>query len=106
VTKPAVALGISGWLVVWNLQLAVLDPRNGTAWFGVVFFALVTMASGWVLRARHRQAVSMGPLVDEAIGLWRRSWYCGRCGVVSVYGSGEPAVVRASGLALAVPPTS
>ena len=102
VTKPAIALGISGWLAVWNLQLAVLGPTNGTAWFGVVFFALVALASGWVLRVRLRQAQSMGPLVDEAIGLWRRSWYCRRCGVVSVYGSGRPAVVQASGLAAAL----
>lgn len=97
VTGPAVVFGGSALLALWNLQLAVLDPSGGTAWFGLLFFAVVAVGSCWALRARHRDLRVMGPLVDEAIGLWRRSWYCRRCGVVSVYGSGAPAIVAVGG---------
>jgi hypothetical protein len=101
-TGPAIVFGGSVLLALWNLQLVVLDPGGGTAWFGLVFFAAVAAGSGWVLRARQRRLQMMGPLVDDAIGLWRRSWYCRRCGVVSVYGPGAPTTVAASGLASAL----
>ncbi|WP_157410768.1 hypothetical protein [Actinoplanes rectilineatus] len=102
VTGPAVGLGGSALLALWNLQLAVMDPADGTAWFGVLFFAVVAVGAGWVLRARHRHLVAVGPLMDDAIGLWRQSWYCRRCGVVSVYGSGTPAAVAVNGFASAL----
>jgi hypothetical protein len=102
VTAPAVALGISALLALWNLQLAVLEPDGGSAWFGLVFFAVVAVVNGWALRARQRHLQVTGSVVDDAIGLWRRSWYCHRCGVVSVYGPGAPTVVAAGGLASAL----
>ncbi|MEV4708664.1 hypothetical protein [Actinoplanes sp. NPDC049316] len=101
-TGPAVVFGGCALLVMWNLLLAVSDPADGTAWFGLAFFLAVAAGSGWVLRARQRRLQWMGPLVDEAVGLWRRSWYCRRCGVVSVYGSGVPVTVAASGLGSAL----
>ena len=99
VTAPAIVFGGSGLLALWNLQLAVLDPGDDAAWFGVLFFAAMALGSRWVLRARHRHLQMMGPLVDDAIGLWRRSWYCRRCGVVSVYGPGRPVIVGVRGFA-------
>ena len=101
-TGPLVVVGGSALLALWNLLLAVSDPADGTTWFGLVFFVAVGAGSGWVLRARQRRLQVMGPLVDEAIGLWRRSWYCRRCGVVSVYGAGVPVTVPAGGLASAL----
>jgi hypothetical protein len=101
-TGPAIVFGGSALLALWNLLVAVSDPTGGTAWFGLVFFLAVAVGSGWVLRARQRRAQVMGPLVDEAVELWRRSWYCRRCGVVSVYGPGAPTTVAASGLASAL----
>ena len=101
-TGPAIVFGVSVLLALWNLLLAVSDPAGGTAWFGLVFFLGVAAGSGWVLRTRQRRLQVMGPLVDEAVGLWRRSWYCRRCGVVSVYGPGAPTTVAAGGLASAL----
>lgn len=101
-TGPAIVFGLAALLALWNLLLAVSDPAGGTSWFGLVFFAVVAAGSGWVLRARQRRIQVMGPLVDDAIGLWRRSWYCRRCGVVSVYGPGAPTTVGTSGLASAL----
>jgi hypothetical protein len=101
-TGPAIVFGGSALLTLWNLLLAVSDPAGGTAWFGLVFFLAVAAGSGWVLRTRQRRLQVMGPLVDEAVGLWRRSWYCRRCGVVSVYGPGAPTTVAASGIASAL----
>jgi hypothetical protein len=101
-TRLAVVFGGSALLASWNLLLAVSDPADGTAWFGLVFFLAVAVGSGWVLLARQRRLQVMGPLVDEAVGLWRRSWYCHRCGVVSVFGPGAPTTVAASGLAAAL----
>ncbi|WP_285689003.1 hypothetical protein [Actinoplanes sp. NBRC 103695] len=96
---PAVALGISAFLALWNLQLVALNPGGGSAWFGLLFFAAIAAGSGWLLRVRQRRLRVLGPLVDNAMMLWRVSWYCRRCGVVSVYGPGEPVAVAASGLA-------
>ncbi|MEV8509727.1 hypothetical protein AB0368_33555 [Actinoplanes sp. NPDC051475] len=101
-TGPAIVFGGSALLAMWNLLLAVSDPADGTAWFGLMFFLAVAAGSGWVLRAWQRRLRVMGPLVDEAVGLWRRSWYCRRCGVVSIYGPGAPTTVAASGLASAL----
>lgn len=101
-TGPAITIAGSVLLALWNLQLAVLDSGDGTAWFGLVFFVAVAVGSGWVLRSRQRRLRVMGPLIDDAIGLWRRSWYCRRCGVVSLYGPGAPRAVAASGLASAL----
>ncbi|GAA0546349.1 hypothetical protein GCM10010172_30020 [Paractinoplanes ferrugineus] len=101
-TGPAIVFGGSVLLAMWNLLLAVSDPADGTAWFGTVFFLAVAAGSGWVLRARQRRLQVMGPLADEAVGLWRRSWYCRRCGVVSVYGAGMPVTVPAGSLASAL----
>ena len=102
VTGPAIAFGGSALLALWNLLRAGLEPADGTAWFGVLFFAVVAVGSGWVLRARHRHLLVMSPLVDDAIGLWRQSWYCHRCDVVSVYGSGAPTRVEVKGFASAL----
>jgi hypothetical protein len=101
-TGPAIVFGGSGLLALWNLQLAVLDPAGGTSWFAMLFFIAVAVGSGWVLRARQRHLNLMGPLVEDAIECWRRSWYCRRCGVVSVYGPGTPTIVAVSGFASAL----
>lgn len=98
-TAPAIAFGVSGLLALWNLQVAALNPVDGTAWFGVVSFAVMALGSGWVLWARHRHIQTMTPVVDEAIKLWRRSWYCRRCGVVSVYALSGPTVTGVNGFA-------
>ena len=101
-TGPTIVFGGSALLALWNFQLAVLDPSGGTAWFGLVFFLAAAVGSGWVLRSRQRRLQVMGPLVNDAVSLWRRSWYCRRCGMVSVYGPGAPTTVAASGLASAL----
>ena len=101
-TGAAIVFGGSALLALWNLLVAVSDPAGGTAWFGLVFFLAVAAGSGWVMRARQRRLQVMGPLVDEAVGLWRWSWYCRRCGVVSIYGPGAPTTVAATGLASAL----
>lgn len=102
VTGQAIAFGLSSLLALWNYLRAGLDPADGTAWFGVLFFTAVAVGSGWVLRARHRHLQVMAPLVDDAIGLWRQSWYCHRCGVVTVHGSGTPRAVPVNGFASAL----
>ena len=96
---PTIAVGGSSLLTLWNLQLAVLDPAAGSAWFGVLFFGGVSAANGWLLRARQRRLRLVGPLVGDAIRLWQHSWYCYRCGVVSVYGLSPSTVVAANGFA-------
>ena len=71
-------------LAAWNLQRALMAPGEAAAWFGALFFAIVAVGSGAVLRARRRDVQVMGPVVEGAIRLWRWSWYCRRCAVVSV----------------------
>lgn len=102
VTKPAIAFSVSGALALWDLQLAVLNPVDGTAWFGLLFFSIVALGSGWLLRARHRDLQVTGPVVNDAWTLWRRSWYCRRCGVVSVYTPGGATVVNVQGFTSAL----
>lgn len=77
-TGPANVFSGSALLALWNLQLAVLKLAGGAAWFGPLPFVAVAADSGWVLRTRQRRLRVLGPLVDDAIGLWRRSWYCHR----------------------------
>ena len=101
-TGPAIVFGGSALLALWNLLLAVSDPVDGTAWFGLVLFMAVAAGSGGVVRARQHRIKVMGPLGDEAVGLGRRSWYCRRCSVVSIYGPGAPTTVVASGLVSAL----
>jgi hypothetical protein len=84
---------------MWNLQLAVLQPGDSTAWFGVSLFTVVAVGSGAVLRTRHRRVRTWGPVVDDAIELWRQSWYCRRCGTVSVFGPRGSAMVGVNRLA-------
>jgi hypothetical protein len=83
-TWPVVVLGGAGLLAAWNLQRAMMAPGEAAAWFGALFFAIVAVGSGAVLRTRRRDEQVMGPVVEGAIRLWRWSWYCRRCAVVSV----------------------
>ncbi|GAA0526636.1 hypothetical protein GCM10010172_03980 [Paractinoplanes ferrugineus] len=78
------------------------QPRQCQEWPG-------RPGSGWcsfslwqpVLRTRQHRLQARGPPVDEAVGLWRRSGYRRRCGVVSVYGPGTPTNVLQLGQQIA-----
>ncbi|MEU7906338.1 hypothetical protein [Actinoplanes sp. NPDC049118] len=84
---------------MWNLQMAVMEPGDSTVWLGVSFFAIVAVGSGALLRARYHRLQAWGPVVDDAIELWTRSWYCRRCGTVSVFGHSGSATVGVDRLA-------
>lgn len=96
-TSWAVALGVSGLLAAWNLQGA-LNGGGSTAWFGAVAFAVTAGACGALLRVRGHQTRVARPMAEGAVWLWRRSWYCHRCGVVSVLTPNGSAVVGAGRL--------
>ena len=81
---PMVVLGGAALLVAWNLRRATMAPGEAGAWFGALFFAIVAVGSGAAVRKRRRDQRLMGSVLEGAIQLWRWSWYCRRCAVVSV----------------------
>jgi hypothetical protein len=60
----------------------------------VVFGVCAVLALWW-----RREAARRAQLVDRARYLWRRCWYCRRCGVVSVFTAVGSRVLAAGSLA-------
>lgn len=100
--SPVVPVGaavVAGLVELVVIQSAVSEGgRYGTGALagvlgvGVAVFAVVA----WWWR---REVVRRGLEVERARYLWRRSWYCSRCGVVSVFWAGACRVLGARRLA-------
>ena len=99
VIGPAIGCGLAGLLALWNLPMVLIAPSEAGAWLGALFFTVMATGSLAVLQARHREVQVTGPLVDGAMRLWRWSWYCSGCGVVSVVTPTGSTVVEAQNLA-------
>lgn len=99
VTGLTIAVAAAGLLALWNLQLAIVAPSDAGAWLGAIAFAGIAFLCGTRLRARTREMQVTGPLVEGALWLWRRSWYCHRCGVVSVLTPNGSTLIGAHNLA-------
>lgn len=96
---PVCAAVVAGLVELVVIQSAVAEGgRFGTGALaavlgvGVAVFAVVA----WWWR---REALRRGLEVERARYLWRRSWYCSRCGVVSVFWAGACRVLGARRLA-------
>jgi hypothetical protein len=98
------AVPVAGLVVAGLAELAVVASavseggRYGTGALagvlGVVVALLAALVPWW-----RREAARRGQATDRAWYLWRRSWYCRRCGVVSVIWDGGFRVVAARNLA-------
>ncbi|GII22553.1 hypothetical protein Pme01_21500 [Planosporangium mesophilum] len=85
VTAPAVCLGVAVFLEF--VMLSNLDPARSD--FGAVagfasLLGLVIAALTCVILVRKRKLSASGPIAERARALWRRCWYCRRCGVVTL----------------------
>lgn len=98
-TGPAVAGGIGALSVLWCLQLALASPGSAGAWCGAALLAVVAAGFGSLPRARRGELDAGRSLIARARSLWRLSWYCHRCGVVSVLTPNGSAIVEANCLA-------
>lgn len=94
---PALAVAVAGLLTVECLQIAATG-HSGVAAAGAVFWLVITTVCGARLRNRFRDT-SGAVLASRALYLWRRSLYCGRCGVVTVTTTAGSAVLPADPLA-------
>lgn len=96
---PTTALVLLGLIEFGVVQAAVAEHgRYGTGalagCLAVVVGVCAVLAWWWRCEAARR-----GQLVDRAQYLWRRCWYCRRCGVVSVFTAAGPRVLAAGNLA-------
>lgn len=92
---PVGAAVVAGLVELVVIQSAVSEGgRYGTgALAGVLGVGVAVFAVfAWWWR---REAARRGLEVERARYLWRRSWYCSRCGVVSVFWAGACRVVSA-----------
>jgi crotonobetainyl-CoA:carnitine CoA-transferase CaiB-like acyl-CoA transferase len=105
---PGRPLAATGWAVVSAVAVVLMlgaasmvfnAPANGGAWVCTAMIAVVSVASVVVWFARLRAGQRMGSLVEGARWLWRRSWYCHRCGLVSVLTPNGSTVVDSRDLA-------
>ncbi|WP_203843742.1 hypothetical protein [Winogradskya humida] len=63
------------------------------------FLTLMLTAYAALLVWWRRRSSRRAEVVDRAMYLWRRAWYCRRCGVVSVLAGGDSHVFAARNLA-------
>lgn len=75
-----VVFGVGG---VMNMVVAVAAADVGGFLGAVVGVSLAACGAWWVIR-RRKDASASATLIDRARWLWRRCWYCRRCGVVSL----------------------
>jgi hypothetical protein len=98
------AVPVAGLVVAGAVELAVVESavseggRYGTGALAVVLGVVVGLLAALVPWWR-REAARRGQTVERAWYLWRRSWYCRRCGVVSVIWDGGFRVLAARNLA-------
>ena len=98
------AVPVAGLVVAGVVELAVVESavseggRYGTGALAVVLGVVVGLLAALVPWWR-REAARRGQRVERAWYLWRRSWYCRRCGVVSVIWDGGFRVLAARNLA-------
>jgi hypothetical protein len=98
---PLAVAAILGMCGALNLVAAAASGSLG----GFVGAAVIcALAAGAILRIvrRHRAAPSSGVVVGRALWLWRRCWYCGRCGVVSLHTPNVSTMLPAATLATAL----
>lgn len=96
---PAVAVGVAALSALWCLQVALASPGSAGAWCGAALLTVVAAGFGGLLRARRGELDTGRSLIARARSLWRLSWYCRRCGVVSVLTPNGSAIVEAECLA-------
>jgi hypothetical protein len=100
--SPAVlviCLVVAGLVELAAVQTAMSeDGRYGTGELagvgGIAVTLLAVFVSWW-----RREAARRGQMVERARYLWRRSWYCHRCGAISVFWTGGARVLGARSFA-------
>jgi hypothetical protein len=86
---PAVALSVIG-LFAAVLFLTLFEEGSGGSWPGLVLLVVLAIPFGMLLRSRSKLANTVTPRdVDRANWLWRRCWFCRRCGSVSLVAPGH-----------------
>jgi hypothetical protein len=88
-TMPIVVFATTAFLQWW---LLVTDAQDGAASQSgalqfLIFGLVVELACGLVIWRRRIRQITQGPVAGRALDLWRRAWYCGRCGVAYLPGS-------------------
>lgn len=68
---------------VMNMIAALAAADVGGLLAAVVGICLAACGAWWVIR-RRKDVVASATLINRARWLWRRCWYCRRCGVVSL----------------------
>jgi hypothetical protein len=94
----AIGLAVAGLLILGIGSMAFTASAGAGSGIGVAVFMLVFASSAAVSVARLRRAQVTGSLVEGAVWLWRRSWYCRRCDIVSVLTPNGSTVVATRGL--------
>jgi hypothetical protein len=97
ITGPTIVLGVAGLATAVNL-LAAVGSGDGSAIAGVIIMGSLAAGAARVLHIR-RAAAAAWPRGRRATWLWRRCWYCQRCGTVSLLTPALTAALPATGLA-------
>jgi hypothetical protein len=96
---PVAVLVVGALLDLGAVQVAVSEHGQfGTA-VAAGLLTLVVAAYAALLGWWRRRSSRRAEVVDRALYLLRRSWFCRRCGVVSVLAAGGSHVLAARGLA-------
>jgi hypothetical protein len=103
--SPAVSLAVLAALATFGAagSLATVVASGGTR--GITGAAVMGLlaAVGWLLvRARSADLSRSRSVAGRALWLWRRCWYCHRCGVVSLFTPNGSATLAADALAPAL----
>jgi hypothetical protein len=97
-----VPIAVVVFLVICGALNLIAAAASGSLG-GLVGAALMcALAVGVTLRVVPRRRAAPGLSVDRARWLWRRCWYCGRCGVVSLHTPGVSMLLPAADLATAL----
>jgi hypothetical protein len=103
--RPAAGLAVLAALATLgaagNLETVVASGgARGTT--GAVVTGLLAVAGSLLVRARSRDVSRSRILAGRAIWLWKRCWYCHRCGVVSLFTPNGSTPLAADALAPAL----
>ena len=98
ITVPAVVAGVAGLATAVNLLVAV-ESSSALAIAGVIIMGLLAAGAARVLHSRRATAATASSRARKATWLWRRCWYCHRCGTVSLLAPVLTAALPASQLA-------
>ena len=96
ITGPTIVLGVAGLTTAVNLLVAV-GSGDGSAIAGVIVMGSLAAGAARVLHVRRTAAA--WPRGRRAMWLWRRCWYCQRCGTVSLLTPALNAALPATHLA-------